>query len=195
MQKLNWPLIILTMVLALAIALVGVWYWHLPTLRAKPASFVNSDQSNRVLVVDMNGNSNSSLAEVFRGEDAILVIHLDSDPAQHINDVVSAGDILLAIFDQNKDGRIDIYDRPIYQHLELKYFDKIKGGTAYYMPIQTAGIRAIFLEPTFYKEAHLAAPKDFIPHRVGTAIMSDGSIRLIRHMFVDEYYLKTQPTP
>lgn len=154
-------------------------------------SFVQSTQNAKILIIDMNADQRPDLGEVFSGEDAILMIHQGDDPFNHQNDNVYANDILLKFFDQNKDGRIDANDS-VYKRLELKYYDTSRRGFFGFTPVAQAGIRAIYIDPKYYSKF---GAQDLSPRPIGTAIMADGTARLIRQVIVDESYLNPQSKP
>lgn len=189
---------LITVLIIILAIISGLWlynYFYGPqqqiTKLQTPPSYIQTEVGTKVLIVDMNANERPVLEDVFTGEDAILAVHQGDDPFNHENDNVYANDLLMAMFDQNKDGRIDIHDS-IYKRLELKYFDKAKNGFFGYMPIAQAGIRAIYIDPKYYSKF---GAKDLYPRPIGTAIMSDGTARLIRQVLIDETYLKPKQTP
>lgn len=173
----------------------GLWAFnYFYGLKPTPAaiatqSFLQTAMGSKVLIVDMNADERPLLSEVFSGDDAVLVVHQGDDPNNHENDTDYANDILLSMFDQNKDGRIDANDSSIYKRLELKYFDKSKNGFFGYTPINQAGIRAIYIDPKYYSKFGSA---DIFPRPIGTAIMADGTARLIRQIVVDKTYLRPE---
>lgn len=178
---------VLIVILALISALwLFNFFYQQPRARVNVESFVQSALGSKVLIIDMNADDKPLLPDVFTGEDALLVIHQGDNPANHDRDTVYANDIILAFFDLNKDGRIDAHDPSIYKRLELKYYDKTRDGFVGYMPVAQAGIRAIYIDPKYYSKF---GSEDLFPRPIGTAIMADGTARLLRQVVVDESYL------
>src|SRR5262245_40146472 len=98
-------------------AMMAYRYMHLeevaPTTTPITAmeSFVKADLGARVLVIDMDADTSPNVSDVFSGEDAILVVHNDAiNSMDHDKDTIDDTGVLLATFDQNHDGRIDVLD-------------------------------------------------------------------------------------
>lgn len=189
MEKHGWIIIIF---ITLLIVVAGEWlhsYFMIPKTVVNLSSNIHSEQQSRVLVIDLHASSTTALSEVFSPEDAMIVVHRGSSPFDRANDVVFTSEVLLALFDQNHDGRIDANDS-VYKNLELKSF---KNGIAQYTPVNTVGIKSIYIDPKYNNQENIPEPIDNAPQPVGTAILTDGTARLIRDMSVDDYYLQTQP--
>jgi len=204
MDRSSWIITIIVILLVIIWSLWGYSYYRLTRPLQYPASslvkisepikkeissLAQTQQGVKVLLVDMNADEHLSMPGVFNGEDAILMLHQSSNPFDHSQDAYFASDVVLNIFDKNKDGRIDPID-PIYKQLELKYYDKGKDSSPQYVPISQAGIHAIYIDPKYYSK-DIFPPNDPEPHSVGTAIMTDSTARLIQQMLIDESYLKT----
>lgn len=172
-------LLVLGIILGLVLSLWIYNYFYTPHAALALPSFVQTDQGSPVLIVDMNADDYPSLTSVAEGDDAFIAIHQNPDPLNHENDIVTANNITLSIFDQNKDGRIDAHDH-LYRQLEVKYRDKDTGEFRY-MPINQAGIRAIYIDPKYFSKF---GPPNVFPRPIGTAIMSDGTARLIRQVMI-----------
>lgn len=184
---------LLTIIIFILAIVVGIWFLnnfylthpqsHEGKTPVKQASFT------RALVINMSLDAAPQLSEFFSDDDAILIVHVDNNPMVHTHDIVNSNAVLSAIFNENHYGRLDAYN-PIFKNLELKYF---ANGAAYYLPVSKAGIRAIFINPKLYDQSQFISQDDPSPYAVGTFIMSNGGAHRIRHMIVDDYFIKQQP--
>jgi hypothetical protein len=153
-------------------------------------SYIKADHYVHALVVDMDTNANPSLLDLYNGNDALLAIHKNPDPLRHDDDVIGDMGVMLALFDQNHDGRIDGSDA-VFNQLELVFFNKPNGNWQY-VPVSQAGIRVIYVDPKYYNKVGLQLPINKLAYPVGTVIMADSTARLMRDVLLDDDYLKKQ---
>jgi hypothetical protein len=162
--------------IALLIAITSYFvYQHYYGEQPEPMniSFLTSQHANTVLAIDLATNNSVNHQSVLTGDDAIFVIENPTTKRYLIE-----GNRILALMDQNKDGRIDGHD-PLYSQLRLLYFIQQPKFTPTYAPLQKAGIRAIFINK---QNLSHVTDKELLDHSPGTAIMSDGSVRYIHEI-------------
>lgn len=162
--------------MVLLIAVVSYFvYQHYYSEQPEPIniSFLTSHHATTVLAIDLNTDENVNHQNILTGNDAVIVIE---NPATKHH--LIEGNQILALMDQNKDGRIDGHD-PLYTQLQLLYFLQNPKPTATYVSLHKAGIRAIFINK---QNLSHVTNKEVLDHSPGTAIMSDGSMRYIHEI-------------
>lgn len=164
---------------AAIIVVIGAWildYFEQAERDPKFPSYIHADHTETVLVIDLSANGELSHRAILSGDDGVLVVHVGNDPKQHAQDII-LNQALLAQLDQNHDGVIDIHD-PIYNRLELIFIDQ-DTKRAKIISLAQAGIRGLYPD-TEHLPSNLKIKPSSLHYIAGSAVMSDGSIRLIR---------------
>ena len=199
MNKYKWYIAIL---IALVILITGLYiydryYFYTDETQTQPiipnestSSFIKADHYVHALIVNMSSTVDPRVIDLYNGEDALIAIHKNIDPLRHDDDVFADIPVMLAMFDQNKDGRIDAHDA-IFSQLELIFFNK-PNGSWQYVPVSQAGIRAIYVDPKYYNKIGLQLPVGKPAYPAGTVIMADSTARLVRDVMLDGEYLQKQ---